>query len=105
MNLQSSVAMLVATLARAFTTTAVLASLISTWRALAPPYTVYYEKHKKPLTLCYDFPIETSRTVYCKVYDTKISKNGWAYYNKDSHFIAHIYCAFDHEEEDSILVI
>ncbi|CAL5330933.1 unnamed protein product [Camellia sinensis] len=69
------------------------------------PYTVYYEKHKKPLTLCYDFPIETSRTVYCKVCDTKISKNGWAYYNKDSHFIAHIYCAFDNEEEDSILAI
>ncbi|KAI8026600.1 hypothetical protein LOK49_LG02G01256 [Camellia lanceoleosa] len=69
------------------------------------PYTVYYEKHKKPLTLCYDFPIETSRTVYCNVCWTEIDKYGWAYYNKDSHFIAHIYCAFDNEEKDSIQAI
>ncbi|KAI8025550.1 hypothetical protein LOK49_LG02G01236 [Camellia lanceoleosa] len=68
-------------------------------------YTAYYEKHKKPLTLCYDFPIETSRTVYCKVCKTEINKDGWAYYNKDSHFIAHIYCAFDDEVAHSILAI
>ncbi|KAL7234089.1 hypothetical protein ACSBR1_017645 [Camellia fascicularis] len=68
------------------------------------PYTVY-EKHKNPLTLCHDFPIETSKTVYCKVCDKKISKNGWAYYNKDSHFIAHVYCAFNNKEKDLIVAI
>ncbi|KAI8026607.1 hypothetical protein LOK49_LG02G01251 [Camellia lanceoleosa] len=44
MNLECSVAMLVLALARAFTTTALLACLISTWRALARLYTAHYEK-------------------------------------------------------------
>ncbi|CAL5330916.1 unnamed protein product [Camellia sinensis] len=69
------------------------------------PSAVNYQKHKNPLTLCYDFPILSSETVKCKVCDMKINKKGWAYYNEDSKFIAHIYCAVDKKKKDSILAI
>ncbi|CAL5330888.1 unnamed protein product [Camellia sinensis] len=69
------------------------------------PSAVNYPMHKNPLILCYDFPVRSSETVKCKVCDMKINKKGWAYYNDDSKFIAHIYCAVNKKKKDSILAI
>uniref|UniRef100_A0A5B6ZCU8 DC1 domain-containing protein n=1 Tax=Davidia involucrata TaxID=16924 RepID=A0A5B6ZCU8_DAVIN len=76
----------------------------------ASPKTVYREDHEYPLNLYYAFPHKNEASpIYCDVCDKIVGKNHWVYYNRNSDYICHLYCATDEESDeelqDSILAI